>query len=435
VSVSLLHHHHHHHHHHPSTTTMTLQVRRSRGAASAGPSQQLRAWVLILFLSNAFVFQLTFHLSRDNSGTDDNSDNNSKVLEEPTLPIQQPQKPQQKRPQQAANDTKEDYTPRFSNIYDLSKPAVALPSIRIEQDVQRKQYGGAGDKVHLGGFVEFDREGVSPAVWKDMMDWVGIHSILDVGCGKGVSTSWFVEHGLETHCVEGSHDAVSQSLVPNVTTEHDFARGPWWPEKTVDAVWCVEFLEHVGRYYHHHYFPAFQKAALIFATHSYWGGWHHVEVHDDDYWQIKFASYGFIYSDYLTKRMRNLASREAKSHIQSLIGPFPLRAAHVYRSVQVYINPIVASLPEHAHLFSEDGCVKRSQPRNGNWSDWDIVRKECGTWKNGHEETKLPEHFKPLPRKKFMDRNWEAKVRKHLEDIKAITPTNHTNERNETLAR
>jgi hypothetical protein len=63
------------------------------------------------------------------------------------------------------------------------------------------------------------------------------------------------------------------------------------------------------------------------------------------------------------------------------------------------------------------------------------VRKECGTWKNGHEETKLPEEFKPLPRTKLMDQNWEGKVRKHLEDIHANTPTNQTNERNETLRR
>ena len=29
--------------------------------------------------------------------------------------------------------------------------------------------------------------------------------------------------------------------------EHDFTRGAWWPDQTVDAVWCVEFSEHVQR--------------------------------------------------------------------------------------------------------------------------------------------------------------------------------------------
>ena len=83
-------------------------------------------------------------------------------------------------------------------------------------------------------------------------------------------------------CAEGSHDAVMQSIVPNVNehvVEHDFSRGPWWPDRTVDAAWAVEFTEHVGRNYQPNYITAFRKAALIFVTHSNWGGWHHVEVH------------------------------------------------------------------------------------------------------------------------------------------------------------
>ena len=37
--------------------------------------------------------------------------------------------------------------------------------------------------------------------------------------------------------------------------------------------------EHVGRNYQPNYVTAFRKAALIFVSHSNWGGWHHVEVH------------------------------------------------------------------------------------------------------------------------------------------------------------
>ena len=52
-------------------------------------------------------------------------------------------------------------------------------------------------------------------------------------------------HGLDfVQCVEGSHDAVSQSIIPNSekhVVEHDFSRGPWWPDFTVDAAWAVEF--------------------------------------------------------------------------------------------------------------------------------------------------------------------------------------------------
>ena len=80
---------------------------------------------------------------------------------------------------------------------------------------------------------------------QNKITYYGVKSLVDVGCGKGVSTSLFVLHGLDfVQCVEGSHDAVSQSIVPNSkkhVVEHDFSRGPWWPDRTVDAAWAVEF--------------------------------------------------------------------------------------------------------------------------------------------------------------------------------------------------
>ena len=64
-----------------------------------------------------------------------------------------------------------------------------------------------------------------------------------------------------------------ENLMKKYFVPHDFARGPWWPEQTVDALWSVEFLEHVGRNYQENYLPAFKKAAFLFVTHSEWGGW------------------------------------------------------------------------------------------------------------------------------------------------------------------
>ena len=83
-------------------------------------------------------------------------------------------------------------------------------------------------------------------------------------------------------------------------------------EETVDAVWCVELLEHVGRNFARNYLTAFKKAALIFATHSKWGGWHHTEVHDEVWWKSKFEMYGFVYSEQLTHRVRQKARDELK---------------------------------------------------------------------------------------------------------------------------
>lgn len=127
--------------------------------------------------------------------------------------------------------------------------AVALPSIPATKMDRESRYGGRGDKPHLGGFVDIDTHGISPATWTYMVETLGVKSVLDVGCGRGISTSWFVMHGIDALCVEGSHDAREQTMLPDPNkqiVEHDFSRGPWWPAKTYDAIWCVEFLEHVS---------------------------------------------------------------------------------------------------------------------------------------------------------------------------------------------
>lgn len=299
----------------------------------------------------------------------------------------------------------------MSSRYALEIPqgeAVAMPSIRISEEESAKDdrniYGGAGDKKHLGGFTELDIHGIAPMVWKDMVSWFGIKSIIDVGCGRGISTSWFVTHGLDTLCVEGSHDAVERTIVPDpsIITEHDFSRGPWWPSRTLDAVWSVEFIEHVGRNYHQNYIPIFRKAAFIFVTSSRWGGWHHVEVHPDEWWIEKYQSYGFVFSQTLTDRVRAKAMEDRLFKFP--LGEVPgqgdkFNPQHVYLSMKVFINPAVASLPEHQHLFAEHGCYKDRV-------DGKIKNRACGEGRGGDKESVLPPEYLPLELTQDQDKAW-----------------------------
>lgn len=159
------------------------------------------------------------------------------------------------------------------------------PSVRLNEEEEnsaaklRTIYGGKGDKLHLGGFTAFDAAGISNNTFNYMIGGLGVKSLLDVGCGKGVSTKYFHDKRVKVQCVEGSHDAVTQSLLPaDRVVEHDFTRGPWWPKDTYDACWSVEFVEHVGRANIENYLPSFHKCAIVFVSHSIFGGWHHVEV-------------------------------------------------------------------------------------------------------------------------------------------------------------
>ena len=131
---------------------------------------------------------------------------------------------------------------------------------------------------HLPHFTPFQQ-------WNFILGHIGVKSVVDVGCGVGFSTTYFRDRGARVLCVEGSHDAVSNTLLPlELVVEHDFSRGAYWPEQLFDAAWCVEFTEHVGRMYQQNYFATFRRAALIFMTASPTGGWHHVEQRDSWWW-------------------------------------------------------------------------------------------------------------------------------------------------------
>lgn len=255
-----------------------------------------------------------------------------------------------------------------------------------------------------------------------MLHYFGVKSLLDVGCGKGISTAWFKLQGVDVLCVEGSHDAMQRSLLPPLLDtqnaiplqliEHDYSRGKWWPQETFDAVWGVEFLEHIGRNYIPNYIPTFQRAALLFVTHSNWGGWHHVEVHDDDWWINKLEMYGFVYSPSFTNRVRAIATNEWKNHVPFTGGEENYDAQHVRTRMLVFLNPKVASLDKHVHVLSEEGCfVGTGKPK-----------VQCGMQKKPGIETPLAKEYWPLEYQEEKHLEWERIVRESLlvEHIKAI---------------
>ena len=299
------------------------------------------------------------------------------------------------------------------------RKAVALPSLRVYDralDAKRGKhtYGGAGDGAHLGGFTSIDMHGISPAVWRTvMLENLGIKTLVDVGCGKGISTLFFLRQGVDVTCVEGSHDAVTQSILPpEKVVEHDFSRGPWWPEDTVDAVWCVEFTEHVSRQYLLNYAAVFHSAAYIFVSHSNWGGWHHVEVHSDEWWQTKWESQGFVFSQALTDLVRESARGEMGQEEGAITEGNGYYAQHLIYTMQVFINPAVAKLLKHQHLLAEDGCTQGRK-------DGVNVRKKCGYTTNGVDRepalTALPEEWRPNEWNEKGKEEWIKAVRRSLE--------------------
>jgi hypothetical protein len=71
---------------------------------------------------------------------------------------------------------------------------------------------------------------------------------------------------------------------------------------------CVHSFSHTTRFEHAHAQATFHKAAIIVASHSNWGGHHHVEVHPDYWWITRMEMQGFVYSERMTKLVRTIAS-------------------------------------------------------------------------------------------------------------------------------
>jgi 2-polyprenyl-3-methyl-5-hydroxy-6-metoxy-1,4-benzoquinol methylase len=161
--------------------------------------------------------------------------------------------------------------------------------------VNRGFYGGKLDPTHLGGFITRDNRTIAPNVWNMMLGPWAVKSFIDLGCGKGFSSRYFLDKGAKVLCVEGSRDALEQSLLPKENIiGHDMSLGAWWPEETYDVLWSTEFLEHLSRPFMPNYLPMMRKAALIMISQPGWGGWHHVEVHSPEWWRSRMEMQGKI---------------------------------------------------------------------------------------------------------------------------------------------
>lgn len=178
---------------------------------------------------------------------------------------------------------------------------------------------GIESKTHLGGYIiglteHGDPNSYSTEVW----DWMvenNIKSIIDVGCGEGHSTKYFLDKGIECLGVEGGENAYNNSIVKDNIVLHDYTEGPFTTEKKYDAVWCCEFVEHVYEEYTDNFFATFKMADKIFMTHAVPGqdGYHHVNCQDSEYWIKKVENLGFKYNNDLSIYLRSITN---KLHVQ-----------------------------------------------------------------------------------------------------------------------
>jgi cyclopropane fatty-acyl-phospholipid synthase-like methyltransferase len=181
---------------------------------------------------------------------------------------------------------------------------------------------GLEKEPHLGGYVvgltnHGDPNSYSTEVW-DWMAFNGIKSVIDVGCGEGHSTKYFIEKGMDALGIEGGENAINNSPVKDNLILHDYTKSPYVLNKKYDAIWSCEFVEHVEEKYIENFLSTFDCADNIFMTHAVPGqeGYHHVNCQKSEYWIKKIENRGFLYDSEKSIFLRSLTN---KIHVKNTL--------------------------------------------------------------------------------------------------------------------
>jgi 2-polyprenyl-3-methyl-5-hydroxy-6-metoxy-1,4-benzoquinol methylase len=166
----------------------------------------------------------------------------------------------------------------------------------------------------LGGNIwQGDPWTFSPGVWRYMIDRFAVHSVLDVGSGRGHAAHWFHKAGCQVVAMDGEEINIQNSLYP--TVKHSVNDGPL--KCPVDFVHCQEVAEHISPIYVPWFIDTLCNGAIILMTHAEPGqeGHSHVNCQPSQYWIEKLAARGYTLLPDDTKRVKDIANQERAHHL------------------------------------------------------------------------------------------------------------------------
>lgn len=133
-------------------------------------------------------------------------------------------------------------------------------------------------------------------------------SILDVGCGTGVSLQYFLQKNIDAIGVENSRLAIRKSAVGEKIIRHNLKK-ELNLKKKFDLVWCFEVIEHI-----HPRFEAIflntlvlhSDRVIISAARPGQGGHGHFNEQLPEYWVKRFSDLRFQLNFEMTECLRNI---------------------------------------------------------------------------------------------------------------------------------
>lgn len=181
---------------------------------------------------------------------------------------------------------------------------------------------------HLGGYSEGEFGDLSsyyPTLWKYVIDDLKIKSVLDVGCGTGVSTKFFKDNGCYVCGVDGHPYCIQNSRIKEDMIQNDYTiSSASTPRMEYDLCWSCEFVEHVEEQYSKNFLKDFAKCKYVlmsFATVGQ-GGYHHVNCQEQQYWIDRLEDYGFRLNADKTTKYREIAEIDSNIYSPNFTGYF-----------------------------------------------------------------------------------------------------------------
>lgn len=163
---------------------------------------------------------------------------------------------------------------------------------------------------HLGGNIRGgDPSTYEPAVWDYLIRVYKLKTMMDLGCGEGISTQYFAERGVQAIGVDGLwRNSVNTAGAPILV--HDLTKSPVSISK-IQLVWSCEVAEHIDQLYTMNFLASLACGEVVAMTASNSErGYHHVNPQPTSYWIALMDLMGYDLKHRKTRIARGLAKWE-----------------------------------------------------------------------------------------------------------------------------